>query len=724
MLGLATSFLASASDDPTVFDDEVLDQFTIPFGEWMKQTVNWIVLNMEGVLSVIEWPFETLLDLVVRDFLVPVSWVVVVAIMFVIAWLARNFKVAVGVALALTLCGLLGDAYWIETARTIGYIVVAVVLCVIVGIPIGILCGRSDGAWRVVRPALDAMQVVHSFVYMLPFIYFWGIGPVPATMVTMIFAIPPLIRLTNLGIRQVPEDVVEASRAFGAPELRVLTDVQIPLARPAIMTGINQTLLLSISMLGIAAIMGAGGLGRLLFQAINNQDTALASSAGLAFFLVAVVLDRISQPESGQGGNLFSRIAAAWKARRDPSQLLVEQELAADEAAGREEIEEEEEDYVVGTTPATSGERTATYVAIAGAVLALVSVLLPWSENASKISSYSRRADEFLPGQTSNGVSATGGSWFGIVIVVLAIWVIAAGVNSLVRAGEGPRWLSPDGAVIGALAILATAFSYWYARPPDNRLTDEGSLEPFEYSNGFGVYVAIAAGVLAVAGALWWMSQAPQVPRTPLKQKISFGRLLGAGVAVGLAVIAVFSAWTYDERQDIVFSPELEAEIQEIRDTVDAGELDSAVGAAQIAALRNEATVTEAVILDGATSSGAGLGVLALVYVALGALAVVPGVGLLGFDDRRQWLTSALSIGLGVGTVGLTVGWIGSLTRASDANVVSGVGAFFAMIAGALIAATSAALVGGFERTKVYRDDLVADPDPVQTTPEPELVPQ
>jgi hypothetical protein len=225
-----------------------------------------------------------------------------------------------------------------------------------------------------------------------------------------------------------------------------------------------------------------------------------------------------------------------------------------------------------------------------------------------------------------------------------------------------------------------------------------------------------------VAGAVWWMARAPRVPRTPLKQKISVGRLLGAGVAVGIAAIAVFSAWTYDERQDIVFSPELEAEIQDIKDTVDAGDLDSAVGAAQIAAKRNEATVAEAIISDGKTSSGAGLGVLSLVYVALGALAVIPAVGLLGFNDKSQWLTSTVSIGLGAGTVGLTVGWIGSLTRASDANVVSGVGSFLAMLAGLLLVGTSAAIVGGFERTKVYRDDLSTDFDPVQTAPEPELV--
>ena len=150
------------------------------------------------------------------------------------------------------------------------------------------------------------MQVIHAFVYLLPFIYFWGVGRVAATMATMVFALPPLIRLTNLGIRQVPEDVVEASRAYGAPERRVLMDVQLPLARPAIMTGVNQTLLLAFSMLGIAAILGAGGLGSLLFRALGQQDVSLAAASGLAFFILAVILDRISQTEGTQGG-MFSR---------------------------------------------------------------------------------------------------------------------------------------------------------------------------------------------------------------------------------------------------------------------------------------------------------------------------------------------------------------------------------------------------------------------------------
>ncbi|MGB0502353.1 MAG: ABC transporter permease, partial [Acidimicrobiales bacterium] len=231
------------------------DQYKVNFGEWADQSVDWIDINLEWLLNIIKWPFDFLLSNVVEGFLEQRGWWLIVLLMFFIGWAVRSFRVGLFALVALTFCAILGPGYWIETARTIGFIAVAVFLCVVIGIPVGIACGRIDPVWSVVRPVLDAMQVVHSFVYMLPFIFFFGIGEESATMVTMVFALPPLIRLTNLGIRQVPEDVVEASRAYGAPEYRVLTDVQIPLARPAIMTGVNQTLLLAISMLGIAAIM-------------------------------------------------------------------------------------------------------------------------------------------------------------------------------------------------------------------------------------------------------------------------------------------------------------------------------------------------------------------------------------------------------------------------------------------------------------------------------------
>ena len=300
----------------------VLDKWQIPVGDWVEQITVWVDLNMKETLAVIKWPFQTMLEVVVDDWLLGLSWMTVCLAALIAGWAFRGLQVGIGSFLGLTICGLLGEEYWKETARTIGFIAVAVILCVIIGIPTGVACGRMDGVWRVVRPLLDAMQVVHSFVYMLPFVFFFGVGFVSATMVTMVFALPPLIRLTNLGIRQVPEDVVEAARAYGASERRVLTDVQLPLARAALMTGINQTLLLAISMLGIAAIMGAGGLGRLLYRSIANQDIALAGSGGLAFFIVAVVLDRLTQPDDSDKAGLFSRITAAWKNTRTPEALL------------------------------------------------------------------------------------------------------------------------------------------------------------------------------------------------------------------------------------------------------------------------------------------------------------------------------------------------------------------------------------------------------------------
>ena len=195
-------------------------------------------------------------------------------------------------------------------------------------------------------------------------------------MVTMVFALPPLIRLTNLGIRQVPDDVVEASRAYGAPEWRVLLDVQLPLARQAIMTGLNQTLLLSISMLGIAAIMGAGGLGLLVFRAVQNLDIGLA-----AFVWSGAVhcgpwcLTAFLRPRPPTARNLFKRIRRAWAHRRDPEALLPEAATVGAVATTRGH-----------SAPLSGGERRALAITAAGALIAIVAVFLPWGHDSGKIS--------------------------------------------------------------------------------------------------------------------------------------------------------------------------------------------------------------------------------------------------------------------------------------------------------------------------------------------------
>ena len=150
----------------------VLDRWQIPVGDWVEQITVWVDLNMKETLDVIKWPFHTMLGVVVDDWLLGLSWMTVCLAALIAGWAFRGLQVGIGSFLGLTICGLLGEEYWKETARTIGFIAVAVILCVIIGIPTGVACGRMDGVWRIVRPVLDAMQVVHSFVYMLPFVFF------------------------------------------------------------------------------------------------------------------------------------------------------------------------------------------------------------------------------------------------------------------------------------------------------------------------------------------------------------------------------------------------------------------------------------------------------------------------------------------------------------------------------------------------------------------------
>jgi len=677
-------------------DNKLLDEWRIPFGDWAEQAVFWMDNNLQTLLDIANWPFERMISFLVRDILSNVSWVWVVLVMMIVATLVRNIKVGVFVGVSLFICGILGDVYWLETARTIGFVGVAVVLCVIVGIPIGIACGRFDGIWKVVRPVLDAMQVIHSFVYMLPFIFFWGIGEVSATMVTMVFALPPLIRLTNLGIRQVPADVVEASRAYGASERRVLFDVQIPLARPAIMTGINQTLLLSISMLGIAAIMGAGGLGRLLFQAINNQDVSQAAAAGLAFFLVAVVLDRMSQREETDSANLFRRIRLAWAHRRDPEVLLENQDASA--------VVKFKETHRYA--PVTAAERLPMVLALAGGALALLSVFLPWTADAGKMSAYGRWVDLSTEGEMAgmvfSGLHTSGGSWFGISILFFSIFAILAVIVGWARPGRGPRWLAADGAVIASLGILILAAAHLLARPGSASITN--ALHP---GTGLGVVLALAGGLAAVAGSIWWMWSADHTPLHPLRSEVAWGRLIGAGVAILVLVIGMFSGWSFDEREREIITPELQAQIDQLMWEAEQPGADLGAIATRLLVLRASAIRSERLVTDGLSSQGPGLGLWGLIVGALGFLASLPAVGLFGSHERRLWHWSTITAGLGMGTALIGFAWVFTHVRSADPNYLTGIGAFLTMSGGMFLVASNMSVLKEFRRAKVYDDPQV-----------------
>lgn len=670
----------------SVSDNRVLDDFRIPFGEWIDQAVDWIVVNLKWLLEIIEWPFAFLNDILVESILEPISWVWVVLFFFVIGTLIRNVQVGLFAAVSLTVCGLLGNAFWLETARTIGFIGVAVVLCVIVGIPLGVACGRVDSFWQVVRPVLDAMQVVHSFVYMLPFIYFWGIGTVSATMVTMVFALPPLIRLTNLGVRQVPADVVEASRAYGAPEWRVLFDVQIPLARPAIMTGINQTLLLAISMLGIAAIMGAGGLGRLLFNALSRQDVALGASSGLAFFLVAVVLDRVSQTEASDKGSIFRRIRLAWAHRRDPEKLLDTQ--TATESA-------ESDDNPEGAyAEVSANERPWMLAAGFGGLLAMVSVFLTWTSEAGYLSAFGRRSDESAVGESFNGLTASGGSWFGFLTLAFGVMVVGAVITTAIAPGRGPRLLTTDGALIASLALLTMTVSYLLASAAPRTSPEIG----------IGVYLALVGGLVATAGSLMWIRHASHSPLHPLSSKIRWGKVIGGAIAALVILVGALSGWSFDKRTDQVLSAETEAQIQELRQRAQDNPADAGPIAAEISSLRAQLDVTELAVTDGVSSEGAGLGVWTLVAGLVGLATTLPAAGLFGREEQRQWRWSAVTAGLGVGIASVGFAWIFVHVRSADSNYVSGVGSFLTMVGGFMLAATAQTVLKEFRRSKVYAD--------------------
>ncbi|MEM9519694.1 MAG: ABC transporter permease subunit [Actinomycetota bacterium] len=686
-----------AQDSPetegaSFFENEWTDQFKVNFGEWADQSVDWIDTRLEWMLDVIKFPFDSLLSLVVDNFLEQTPWWIVVLIMFMIGWLARSFRVGLFALVSLSFCAILGPGYWIETARTIGFIAVAVLLCVIIGIPVGIACGRIDPVWSVVRPVLDAMQVVHSFVYMLPFIFFFGIGEESATMVTMVFALPPLIRLTNLGIRQVPEDVVEASRAYGAPEFRVLMDVQIPLARPAIMTGVNQTLLLAISMLGIAAIMGAGGLGRLMFQALSGQDVARGASAGLAFFLVAVSLDRISQPDEGSSQSLFTRMRGAWAHRQNPENLLDAEAEAAKEA--------EERNFAGRPAPVAASEGMGIRLAMGGAALGVISVVLPWASDAGFATSHSRRGDDSLAGETFNGISANGGSFWGLFVLVAAGFVLTAGFLRLTRPDSG-RFMSADGITIAGLAALGTSLGYVFG---------SAAASATDFSKGFGVYVALVASLLMVAGGVMALRDAPYAPHRPVASKPEYHRVVGGLIALLLAIGGTFAGWSFDERNDSVVSAEDEARIEELRAIAEADPTQVNTINIEIQAIYNSARQSEKIINDSWIDTGATMGLPSLIAAFAAFGAVLAAAGVIGSSEQhRKWRWSAVSVGLGVATAAVGAAWIASVTRATDPSYIVGVGAFMVFIAGVFFVSSGRALLKEFFRTEVFDDDPVID---------------
>jgi len=268
------------------------ETFRIPIGDWVESGVDWIQDNLTGVLDGISDGLTFVIDAFEDGLLALPPVALAVAIVALAAWRV-GWRFGIFAALSMTV--IFGMHIWEETVSTLALVIGSSVLALIIGIPIGIAMARNDGIEMVVRPVLDFMQTMPPFVYLIPAAIFFGLGKVPGAIATLIFAMPPAVRLTNLGIRQVSEENVEAGLAFGCTPRQLLFKVQLPLAMPTIMAGVNQTIMLALSMVVIASMIGAGGLGNTVLTGIQRLDVGLGFEGGLGVVLLAILLDRITQ---------------------------------------------------------------------------------------------------------------------------------------------------------------------------------------------------------------------------------------------------------------------------------------------------------------------------------------------------------------------------------------------------------------------------------------------
>jgi len=244
----------------------------------------------------IEAFFDPVLFFLVRfeKIMINTPWPIIIIVICALAWIgSRSWKLVLGTAISFFLIGYFG--MWKDCMATVAIITVCVIICMTVGIPMGVLMARSSRVEKTMLPILDMMQTIPSFVYLIPILMLLGIGKVPGLIAICIYAVPPIIRLTNLGIREVDKETIEASEAFGATKIQKLRTVQIPLALPTVFAGVNQTIMMALAMVVIASMIGVKGLGVPILRAVMNQYLALGLFNGLAIVAIAIIFDRISQ---------------------------------------------------------------------------------------------------------------------------------------------------------------------------------------------------------------------------------------------------------------------------------------------------------------------------------------------------------------------------------------------------------------------------------------------
>ena len=279
----------------------------IPFGSLVSAVVDWITTHLGGLFDVVRAVFLFFYEWTEYLLSAPPFWAIVLVVA-ALAFVARGWRFALGSAVGLLLISSVNQ--WENAMSTLALVLVAGVIAIAVSIPLGVLAAKSSIASQIIRPVLDFMQTTPAFVYLIPALLLFRVGVVPGIVATIVFAMAPGVRLTELGIRGVDTEVVEAGQAFGSSPWRILRQIQLPLAKPSIMAGVNQVIMLSLSMVVIAGMVGAGGLGGDIVASLNRIDVALGAEAGISVVVLAIILDRMT-----------AALGADRRARRRPSRI-------------------------------------------------------------------------------------------------------------------------------------------------------------------------------------------------------------------------------------------------------------------------------------------------------------------------------------------------------------------------------------------------------------------
>ena len=300
---LVALWLSTQSDGPSKFPKEVTDKFT--FTAWVNDGEDYLKKNYRWITKIIANYIKNGYYFI-EDFLIDSPWILVASMIVLPCLIAGGLRLGLYSCFVIYFWGAVG--MWNESLQTVGLMGLSVLLCVFFGIILGILCSQSDRFEKFMKPILDTMQVMPAFVYLFPALFFFGIGGAPAILATMIYAMPPIIRLTNTGIRQVSEQTIESATSFGSSKLQLLLKIKIPLSLPSIMMGINQVIMMALALVVLACFIGAEGIGGQVWLAIRNLDVGWAMEGGLCILFMAIMFDRFSMSFSKQEATLPSDV--------------------------------------------------------------------------------------------------------------------------------------------------------------------------------------------------------------------------------------------------------------------------------------------------------------------------------------------------------------------------------------------------------------------------------